>query len=159
MPPRCYIASPLGFSEAGREYYRETYLPRLRQVVTPVDPWALTTEAEVAAAHARGEQRAMSLEIGRRNIAAIRSCTLLAAYLEGQEPDAGTVAEIGYGAALGLRCFGLRSDFRQSGEGGVVVNLQVESFIVESGGRICGSLDELVAALAGAATPAVSLAV
>ena len=146
--PRCYVASPLGFSESGRHYLREVLLPRLRAVVTPVDPWALTTPQEVADAAARGEARAMALEIGRRNSAAIRSCTLLAAYLEGQEPDAGTVAEVGYGAALGLTCFGLRTDFREAGEAGVVVNLQVESFIVESGGRICASLDELVAALA-----------
>ena len=145
--PRCYVASPLGFSEAGREYLRDVLLPRLAQVVGVIDPWSLTTAEEVAAAAARGEARAMSLEIGRRNTAAIRSCTLLAAYLEGQEPDAGTVAEVGYAAALGLTCFGLRSDFREAGEAGVVVNLQVESFIVESGGRICGSLDELVAAL------------
>ena len=114
-----------------------------------VDPWVLTTAEEVAAAAARGAAREMSLEIGRRNSAAIRSCTLLAAYLEGQRPDSGTVAEVGYAAALGLTCFGLRSDFREAGEAGVVVNLQVESFIVESGGRICGSLDELVAALRG----------
>lgn len=145
--PRCYVASPLGFSEAGRQYLRDVYLPRLARVVTVVDPWALTTQEEVAAAAARGEQRAMALEIGRRNSAAIRSCTLLAAYLEGQEPDAGTVAEVGYAAALGLTCFGLRTDFREAGEAGVVVNLQVESFIVESGGTICTSLDDLVAAL------------
>ncbi|HEX2086596.1 MAG TPA: nucleoside 2-deoxyribosyltransferase [Solirubrobacteraceae bacterium] len=148
--PRCYVASPLGFSEAGRHYYREVYLPALARVVTPVDPWALTTEQEVAEAHRRGEQRAMSLEIGRRNSAAIRGCSLLAAFLDGQEPDAGTVAEVGYAAGVGLTCFGLRTDFREAGEAGVVVNLQVESFVVESGGRICRSLDELVAALAAA---------
>jgi nucleoside 2-deoxyribosyltransferase len=149
--PRCYVASPLGFSEAGRSYYESTYLPALAKAVTPVDPWALTSEAEVALAREEGREREMSLEIGRRNAAAIRSCTLLAALLDGQEPDSGTVAEVGYGAALGLTCFGLRSDFRQAGEGGVSVNLQVESFIVQSGGRICATLDELVGALADAA--------
>ncbi|HEX8207466.1 MAG TPA: nucleoside 2-deoxyribosyltransferase [Solirubrobacteraceae bacterium] len=145
--PRCYVASPLGFSEGGRHYYREVYLPALSGVVDPVDPWTLTTDDEVAEAHAAGRHREMSLEIARRNAVAIRSCTMLAAYLEGQEPDAGTVAEIGYGAALDLTCFGLRTDFREAGEAGVVVNLQVEGFIEQSGGRICTSLDELVAAL------------
>ena len=156
--PRCYVASPLGFSEGGRDYYRRIYLPALAQVIAPVDPWSLTSDEEVASARAAGREREMSLEIGRRNAAAIRSCTLLAAYLDGQEPDAGTVAEVGFGAALGLRCFGVRTDFRQAGEGGVVVNLQVESFIVESGGRVCTSLDDLVDALAMASAP-VSLAV
>ncbi len=69
------------------------------------------------------------------------------AHLEGQEPDSGTVAELGYGVALGLRCYALRSDQRQSGEPGVAVNLQVEAFIVDSGGMIAATLDELVAAL------------
>jgi nucleoside 2-deoxyribosyltransferase len=145
--PRCYVASPLGFTEGGRHYYLTEYLPALGRVVETVDPWALTTPQEVQAAAAAGREREMALEIGRRNAAAIRSCSLLAAYLEGQEPDAGTVAELGYAAALGIPCFGLRSDLRQAGEPGVALNLQVEAFIVLSGGAIVTSLDELVAAL------------
>jgi nucleoside 2-deoxyribosyltransferase len=66
---------------------------------------------------------------------------------DGQELDAGTVAELGYGAALGLRCFGLRTDLRQTGEAGARVNLQVEAFVLDSGGAIAGSLTELVVML------------
>jgi nucleoside 2-deoxyribosyltransferase len=151
LRPRCYVASPLGFSEGGRYYYAEVYLPALEAVVEPIDPWALTSDDEVAQAHAAGREREMAFEIGRRNADAIRSCEMLVAYLEGQEPDAGTVAEVGFAAGLGRRCFGLRSDFRQSGEpGSAAVNLQVEAFITLSGGRICSSLDELVQALAEA---------
>ena len=95
-------------------------------------------------------RRRLALEIGRRNTAAIGTCSLLAAFLDGQEVDAGTAAEVGYAAALGLRCFGLRTDLRQAGEPGVRINLQLESFILESGGTISGTLDELVAALQGA---------
>jgi nucleoside 2-deoxyribosyltransferase len=144
---RCYLASPLGFSEAGRHYYDDVYLPALARVVEPVDPWALTSEQEIRAARAAGHARELALAIGRRNIEAIRSCSILAALLDGQEPDSGTVAELGFAAALGLTCFGLRSDLRESGEIGVGVNLQVETFIVESGGRLVASLDELVSAL------------
>jgi nucleoside 2-deoxyribosyltransferase len=133
VTPRCYLASPLGFSEAGRHYYSQVYLPALAAVVEPVDPWALTTPAD----------------IGRRNAEAIKSCTLLAALLDGQEVDAGTAAEVGYAAALGLRCYGLRTDLRESGEPGATVNLQVEWFITASGGAIVSTLDELVAALRG----------
>jgi nucleoside 2-deoxyribosyltransferase len=150
--PRCYIASPLGFSEAGRYYYAHEYLPALEQVVEPVDPWTLTSEAEVAQAREEGRQRDMALEIGWRNAQAIRSCRLVAAFLDGQEPDAGTVAEVGFAVGLGRQCFGLRSDFRESGESGVRVNLQVESFIVQSGGSIASTLDELVDALRDATT-------
>jgi nucleoside 2-deoxyribosyltransferase len=150
MPQRCYIAGPLGFTEAGRRYHREVYVPALAAVVEPVDPWALTSPEELAAAHDDESRRRLALEIGRRNTAAIGTCSLLAAFLDGQEVDAGTAAEVGYAAALGLRCFGLRTDLRQAGEPGVRINLQLESFILESGGTISGTLDELVAALQGA---------
>jgi nucleoside 2-deoxyribosyltransferase len=152
--PLCYVASPLGFSEAGRYYYHHEYLPALARIVDPVDPWALTSEREVEAARQAGRAHEIAREIGRRNAEAIRRCSLLAAFLDGQEPDAGTVAEVGYAAGLGLRCFGLRSDFRESGEPGARINLQVETFIVESGGLIVSTLDELVAVLADAALPA-----
>jgi nucleoside 2-deoxyribosyltransferase len=148
--PRCYIASPLGFTEAGRDYYARVYLPALTAVVDPVDPWALTSATEVARASARGQLAELNLRIGRRNVEAIRSCTVLAAYLDGQELDSGTVAELGYGAGIGLRCFGLRTDLRLTGERDARVNLQVQTFIVDSGGTMTGSLDELVAALGSA---------
>jgi nucleoside 2-deoxyribosyltransferase len=151
---RCYIASPLGFTEAGRYYQREVYLPALARVVEPVDPWELTSEDEVERARRSGSERELALEIARRNADAIRSCSMLAALLDGQEPDAGTAAEVGFAAALGLCCFGLRSDLRQSGEPGVSVNLQVEGFIVQSGGIVVSSLDELVRALAEATASA-----
>ena len=137
--PRCYVASPLGFTEAGRHYYAEHFIPALREVVDPVDPWSL------------GGPSSAPADIGRRNADAIDSCTLLAAVLDGQEVDSGTASEIGYAAAKGLRCLGLRTDLRESGEPGVAVNLQVEHFIVASGGRIVATLDELLAALREAA--------
>lgn len=152
---RCYVASPLGFSAAGRHYYAEVLIPALAEVVDPVDPWTLTEAHEIEAARRDGRERGFALEIGRRNAAAIDSCELLAAVLDGQEVDSGTAAEVGYGAAKGLTCFGLRTDLRQSGEPGVAVNLQVEHFVVASGGAIASSLDELVDALARAtSTPA-----
>jgi nucleoside 2-deoxyribosyltransferase len=147
MLRRCYMASPLGFHETGRHYYREVYLPALEAVVEPVDPWTLTAQAEIDAARAAGRLGDVMLEIGRRNARAIRSSSLLVALLEGQEPDSGTVAELGYAAGLGKRCFGLRSDLRQTGEDGVSVNLQVETFVVDSGGEIASTLAELVAVI------------
>jgi nucleoside 2-deoxyribosyltransferase len=145
--PRCYVASPLGFTEAGRTYYASTYLPALAQRVDPIDPWALTSPAEVERALADGRQRELWLALGARNAEAIRSAELLVAYLEGQEPDSGTVAELGYAAGLGLRCFGLRSDLREAGEPGMALNLQVESFIVQSGGSVSNTLGGLLDAL------------
>jgi len=142
------VASPLGFDETGRHYYRTVYLPALESVVDPFDPWALTTPEAIDAARAAGKLREMMLAIGRRNIEAIRSSELLVAVLDGQEPDSGTVAELGYAAALGIRCYGLRSDFRQTGYEGLVLNLQVETFLIESGGRLLTTLPDLLEALA-----------
>jgi nucleoside 2-deoxyribosyltransferase len=133
--PRCYVASGLGFTEAGRRYYADVYLPALAAVVEPVDPWAL------------GDPASSPGEIGRRNTEAIDSCSLLAAHLDGQDVDAGTAAEVGYAAARGLRCFGLRTDLRESGEPGAIVNLQVQHFIEASGGTIVATLEELVRVL------------
>ncbi len=150
LRPACYVASPLGFTEAGRIYYRDVYLPALAEVVDPVDPWSWVTSHDLSEAVATGRERELMLSIGRRNIEAIRRCSLLAAYLDGQELDAGTVAELGFAAGVGLRCFGVRTDLRGHGEASTAVNLQVEAFVRESGGHICGSLAELVDVLAAA---------
>lgn len=146
--PRCYVASPLGFSEAGRDYYAHRYLPALAEHVEPVDPWALSAPAEFARAAAEDREREFGIAVGARNADAIRSARLLIAQLDGQEVDAGTAAEVGYAAAAGLVCLGVRSDLRRSGEAGMRVNLQLEAFIVLSGGFVTASLDELVARLA-----------
>ena len=146
--PRCYVASPLGFTEAGREYYAEQFLPALVDHVEPVDPWTLSLPAEFEAAASQGRAREFGIEVGARNAEAIRASELLIALLEGQEVDAGTAAELGYGAALGLPCIGVRSDLRASGEPGMRVNLQLEAFVELSGGFIASSLGELLARLA-----------
>lgn len=142
--PRCYVASPLGFSETTRPWYQDVLLPTLAALVEPIDPWSLTSAEEVAAAAAAGRDREIALEIGRRNAEAIRSCSLLVAQLDGQEADSGTVAELGFAAGLGHRCYGIRSDLRQAGEPGVPLNLQVASFVQLSGGTIESSLAALV---------------
>ena len=145
--PRAYIASPLGFSEVGRSYYADRYLPALREHVEPVDPWTLSQPAEFAVAAANGRAREHGLEVGARNAAAIAGARLVIAHLDGQEVDAGTAAEVGYAAALDLPCLAVRSDLRRSGEPGMTVNLQVEAFVALSGGFVVGSLDELLARL------------
>jgi nucleoside 2-deoxyribosyltransferase len=146
--PRCYLAGPLGFTEAGRDWYAARYLPALAEHVEPVDPWGLTSAEEFAAAVADGREYELGIEVGARNAAAIRDAQLVIAQLDGQEVDAGTAAEVGYAAALGLPCLALRSDLRRSGEAGMHVNLQLEAFVVLSGGFFAASLAELVARLA-----------
>ena len=61
--------------------------------------------------------------------------------------DAGTVAEVGFAAGIGLICFGLRTDLRESGEAGSPINPQVEIFIIETGGQVATSLQALLSLL------------
>ena len=98
--------------------------------------------------YASGEEALKGCDKGRGLASAIRSCSLLAAVLDGQEVDSGVAAEVGYACALGIPCFGLRTDLRTSGEAEVTVNLQVEYFLQESGGRLVSTLDALIDALA-----------
>jgi len=145
--PHCYVASPLGFTTDGRRVLHDVYLPALRKVVTPINPWDLTHHDEIRAAEVSGQLREFRREMARRNAEAIEKCPLLVAYLEGQELDSGTVAEIGYASALGKRCFGIRSDERQTGETKARVNMQVEYFITRTGGDIVDTMDRLLLAL------------
>jgi nucleoside 2-deoxyribosyltransferase len=144
---RVYVASPLGFAEPTKRYYRETLLPELASVVTPVDPWALMDADQASEVRASGGDSALAKEIGRLNIVAITACDGLVAILDGQEAESGTVAELGFAAGLGLRCYGLRSDLRAMGEPGTSISLQVEAFLEHSGGSLHASLSDLVAAL------------
>lgn len=160
MPRRfqCYVASPLGFNEGAWNYYRRVYLPALRTAIADprlmVDPWRdmgdkwdPATNDPWKNCQNEDERHAASLKIGRRNARDIRKCDWLVAYLEGQEPDSGTVVEVGYAAGRGMKCFGLRSDTRRAGEPGVALNLQVETIIIASGGAMYDSLDALVEGL------------
>lgn len=146
--PRCYLASPLGFSEPGRAYYYDTLVPALSELVEVVDPWAISSADEFARAAASDGLGAFVLEVGRRNAEAIRGCALLVACLDGSDVDSGTASEVGYASALGLRCHGFRTDLREAGERGAIVNLQVQSFIVHSGGAVASSLEVLLENLA-----------
>jgi nucleoside 2-deoxyribosyltransferase len=146
---RCYVASPLGFTEAGASYYRDHFLPGLASVVDVVDPWdGAVDEEQIAEARASGRLYEYWIHVGYRNLSLIDNCNLMVAVLDGQEPDSGSVVEVGYAVGRGIRCYGLRTDLRQAGEEGMRLNLQVEATIVKSGGQILQSLNELTTELA-----------
>ena len=134
---RVYVASPLGFTEAGREFSRTRLLPLIRAAGhDPVDPWALSASGP-------------GTDLGAVNRDALDAADLVLAVLDGPDVDSGTAAEIGYAFARGKRIVGYRSDLRRAGEHeGVRVNLQVEHFIRASGGAIVTTLDDVAAALA-----------
>ncbi|MEH6471966.1 MAG: nucleoside 2-deoxyribosyltransferase [Halopseudomonas sp.] len=156
MAIKLYLAGPLGFSEVGRLFHFEKFVPALqRRGFELLDPWLLNDTPELQQALALTDLNAqrkalaeLNHEIGRINAEAIDACDWVIANLDGVDVDSGTAAEIGYGFAKGKKIFGYRGDFRLSCDNlGSSVNLQVEYFIRASGGTLHTSLDELLAAL------------
>ena len=156
MPPLIYVASPLGFTDAGRMYSETVLLPAVRAAgFEPLDPWAVEPEIlRIFSLDRDDPERARRLpdtnrRVGQRNAELIRAAVGVLAILDGHDVDSGTAAEIGYAAALGRPVVGLRTDLRVTGDNeATLVNLQVEWFIVESGGALTTSLDDAVAEIA-----------
>ena len=156
-PMRIYMASPLGFSEAGRHFYERVLIPFVEGLGFEVlDPWALTDPHRIAAAQAlpygpvrREAWRMLNHEMGATNRKAIDAAAGVVAVLDGTDVDSGTAAEIGYAFAQRKLIVGYRGDFRLSADNeGGIVNLQVEYFIRESGGTIVERYEELAPMLA-----------
>ena len=146
---KIYLASPLGFSQIGRDFYNRRLVPEIvRLGYEVVDPWKLTDDAKIKAVKdmdygepKRKAWRALNVEIGGNNRAGIDRADAVFAILDGVDVDSGTAAEIGYAFAKGKAILGYRGDFRLSADNeGSIVNLQVEYFIRQSGGDIICSL-------------------
>jgi nucleoside 2-deoxyribosyltransferase len=116
---RVYLASPLGFSEAGRHFYTTILVPHVRALGYEVlDPWTLTDARTIQAAQSmaygpakREAWRTLNLEMGATNRAAIDAAQAVVAVLDGTDVDSGTAAEIGYAFARGKLIVGYRGDF------------------------------------------------
>lgn len=143
-----YIASPYGFSEAGRYFYYSKFLPSLTALVTKplwnrvhvviYDPWA--TPLTVA-----GETPPDSIQrVGHTNEEGILQSRIMVAVLDGPSAEDGTASECGFAYGRGKLVIGYRGDQRHAGEfPGSVVCLQVEHFIRSSGGAIATSIESL----------------
>jgi nucleoside 2-deoxyribosyltransferase len=156
MPPKLYLAGPLGFSELGK-----LGVVRLQEILQPffivINPFEhsahegqeivrLENQLHGAADNAviKSQLQQINAKIGEYNADAIRSADLVLAILDGVDVDSGTAAEIGFASALGKKVYGYRGDFRYSRDNfGAEVNLQVEYFIRASGGAIFHSLEEI----------------
>ena len=149
---KIYMAGPLGFSEAGRLFYNSVLVPFVAGLGYDVlDPWTLTDARRIRAVQdvpygpaKRDAWRALNLEMGATNRAAIDAAGAVVAVLDGTDVDSGTAAEIGYAFARGKLIVGYRGDFRLSADNeGSTVNLQVEYFIRASGGTIVDRYEDL----------------
>ncbi len=149
---KIYIASPLGFSESGRYFLYDKICPLMDKLnLTCIDPWKLTPEYLIErvnkiedADEKKNEWIKLNRIIAENNKNGIIESDGIFAILDGTDVDSGTASEIGFGAAMNKKICGYRSDFRRAGDNdGAIVNLQVEYFILNSGGRIVSDLLEL----------------
>jgi nucleoside 2-deoxyribosyltransferase len=150
---KIYLASPLGFS-AEHGDYRERIRNRLiSQDFVIFDTWEqkqFVSRIEGALALMNyGDRirafREISSEIGTRNEEGLRDADIVFAVLDGAEVDSGTASEVGFGCALGKKCYGLRTDVRNSGElEGIPLNLQVLHFIESTGGKLFRRIEEII---------------
>jgi len=150
--PCVYLASPLGFADSTRPFMA-SLVADLAPHVDILNPWddvrfeqefaRLATENDFAIRRAALQE--INTEIARSNADNIRRADALFGILDGVDVDSGTASEIGYAAALGKYICGLRTDFRLSADNyGSTVNLQVQYFIENSGGRIVHRAEDLV---------------
>jgi nucleoside 2-deoxyribosyltransferase len=153
---KIYIASPLGFSEAGRSFYGQELLPSLGKLGHELlDPWTLTSSGKISkvnkmpyGARRREAWQKLNIEIGRNNALALQSADMVFAVLDGVDVDSGTASEIGFAAALLKPIVGYRGDFRLSADNdGATVNLQVEYFIRANGGTIVQTIKDIPGAI------------
>jgi nucleoside 2-deoxyribosyltransferase len=154
--PSIYMAGPLGFTDAGRLYHNTVLLPAVRAAgLVPLDPWDVEPdvrailELPVGSSERLAQLAEVNRTIGERNARLIDGCDAVLAVLDGNDVESGTAAEIGYAAAKRKPVVGLRCDHRVTGDNeATLVNLQVEWFVVESGGRLETDPGAAIAALA-----------
>ncbi len=142
-----YLASPLGFSEEGRLYIKQVLLPKLSKLnLAILDPWAIIcsmNNEQIASISNMLPKQA--IKIGETNFDLIDKSDIVLANLNGTDPDSGTCIEIGYACKAGKLIIGYRTDFRLSGDTKYLhVNLQVETAIIKSGGKVFNTVDSAI---------------
>lgn len=148
---KVYLASPLGFSPELKSYRDKIKRTLAKLGCAVLDPWEPKFHKVIEEARAIQDWpariaafRDVARQIGKANEGMIRSCDAVLGVLDGPELDSGTVSEIGFGAALGKKCYGLRTDFRSCGDfDGIPINLQVLYWIESSGGRLFRKIAEM----------------
>jgi nucleoside 2-deoxyribosyltransferase len=148
--PKIYLASPLGFSPELRPYL-ERVKTRLHQLGCEIfDPWeqpfarAIREASGIEDYQERiGAFTRLAQQIGAANENGIRESDILLAVLDGTDVDSGTAAEMGFAVGVAKPVFGLRTDWRDSGEFGLALNLQVLHFIKTSGGSLFRRIEDI----------------
>ena len=147
-----YVASDYGFTEGGRYYYNDIFLPKLKRLgFAVIDPWRKAQQElfdRASAIDDTEEKRKAFVQasrvVGRSRRIDIERCDLLVACLDGIVPDTGVAGELSYAAGREKSIEAHRSDLRQSGENiAVPINLQLYDFVRKGGGVISATFSGL----------------
>lgn len=151
--PQIYLAGPLGFSPEMIKY-RSSITKRLvhDMRLTVWDPWGVDYDEDMrlagkidSYANRLSAYHRVAQLIGKSNELGLRSSSFILAVLDGAEVDSGTASEVGFAAALGKVVYGLRTDFRDTGDlPGCPFNIQVLHWIESSGGKLFRSIESIV---------------
>ncbi len=151
--PRIYIANPYGFTAFGHLAIREirNALPATWEIIDPFEQGSPLEEKIVELAQRnhislrdmKSELHPVNNLIGSNNEKLISDVDAVLAIIDGEPPDVGVCAEIGFAFARGKPIVALRTDTRVCGDNvASVINLQVVYFIEASGGGIVFSLEQ-----------------
>ena len=133
MPRKIFLAGPL-FNEAERDYNARV-AARLRSEGFVV--WLAQEKGLLKQGSAPEKQY-----LFEEDVKALRESEVILAVLDGNDVDAGTAFELGYGYAVGKPLYGLKTDYR-SFSPIENVNLMIEVPVRQ----IFRSLEEVIAAL------------
>ena len=158
---KIYLASPHGFAQSTGGFLQELKSEIRKHGHTVIDPW---DEGAEQFKEFKGRERRMSPEeraaelmalnhrIGDLNRGAIEGVDVVVAVLDGSDVDSGTASEVGFAFARDKTIYGYRGDIRLTCVR-TLVNLQVQYWIEESGGRLVRTVPDLIFALNGVNNP------
>jgi nucleoside 2-deoxyribosyltransferase len=154
---KIYLASPYGFAQSTRGFLQELKSELRKRGHIIIDPWDegaeqfkdfKTREGRMSPGERSVELKLLNHRIGDLNRRAIEDVNVVVAVLDGPDVDSGTASEVGFAFARRKIIFGYREDIRLTGENeATLVNLQVQYWIEESGGRLVRTVPDLLTAL------------
>lgn len=156
LKPKCYFASPLGFSEVTKEWY-QALLKEAGEFVLPIDPFAHASKYHIEAIFSEKDLAARKLkwnEMAKDNFCLIEESDMIVIVLDGEPPDTGMANEAGFAYAMNyfgikkMPIIGYRNDVRSGGDGELGFNAMFLPGMIETGGgEVRGTRADLVAAI------------
>ena len=148
-----YLANSFGFAETTRpELYRiKKILSKKYIVLEPFEQNAKIANRYLALIEKETNinvierlYREMAYKIGKQNVELMERSDVMLAIFDAPPVEEGVASEVGYFYAKNKPVYALKTDFRPRGDNPFIeVNLQIEYFVKDSGGKIFKSVAEM----------------